>query len=89
MWGLDLRILGKGKTAKAIKEIYPDALLYDDNDKNNYDFQSKEKTIISPGIPPYNYLVKNSLFIVEMYIHLSTGKHASSIYSEFILIVEA
>jgi len=55
-----LRVLGKGKTSLAIKELYKDAKLYDDNDKNIYDKNSDELTVISPGIPPYNYLVKNT-----------------------------
>ena len=55
-----MRVLGKGKTAQAIKEIYPDVNLYDDEDKDIYDIYSLEKTIVSPGIPPHNYLVKNT-----------------------------
>jgi len=55
-----MRILGKGKTALAIKEIYPYAKLYDDNDKTSFDSTSEEQTIISPGIPPYNFLVQNT-----------------------------
>lgn len=55
-----LRILGKGKTAQGIKEIYPDVKMYDDADKEAYDTNSDELTIVSPGIPPHNYLVKNT-----------------------------
>ncbi len=55
-----MRILGKGKTALAIQEAYPDAKLFDDNDKDIYGINSDELTIVSPGIPPYNYLVKNT-----------------------------
>lgn len=55
-----MRILGKGKTAQGIKEVYPDALMYDDNDKDIYDINSDELTVVSPGIPPHNYLVKNT-----------------------------
>ncbi|MEA2019360.1 MAG: UDP-N-acetylmuramoyl-L-alanine--D-glutamate ligase [Campylobacterota bacterium] len=55
-----MRILGKGKTAQAIKEIYKDAVLFDDNDKDIYDINSDELTVVSPGIPPHNSLVKNT-----------------------------
>ena len=55
-----MRILGKGKTAQAIKDVYPDALLFDDKDRDDYDINSDELTVVSPGIPPYNYLVKNT-----------------------------
>ena len=55
-----MRILGKGKTAQAIQEVYPDADMFDDSDKDIYDINSDELTIVSPGIPPYNYLVKNT-----------------------------
>lgn len=55
-----MRILGKGKTAQAIKKIYPDAELFDDRDKDIYEIHSDELTIVSPGIPPYNYLVQNT-----------------------------
>ena len=55
-----MRILGKGKTAQGIKEVYPDAVMYDDSDKDIYDINSGELTIVSPGIPPYNHLVKNT-----------------------------
>jgi UDP-N-acetylmuramoylalanine--D-glutamate ligase len=34
--------------------------MYDDSDKENYDINSDELTIVSPGFPPYNYLVENS-----------------------------
>ena len=53
-----MRILGKGKTAQAIKEVYSDATMYDDLDKDIYDIKSDELTVVSPGIPPYNYLVQ-------------------------------
>ena len=32
-----MRILGKGKTALAIKNLYPEAILYDDNDIDSFD----------------------------------------------------
>ncbi len=55
-----MRILGKGKTAQGIKELYPNGVMYDDSDKDMYDINSDELTVVSPGIPPYNYLVKNT-----------------------------
>jgi len=55
-----MRVLGKGKTALAIKKLFPDAELFDDTDKEHYDIDSDELTIVSPGFPPYNYLVKNT-----------------------------
>ncbi len=62
-----MRILGKGKTALAVKEVYPDATLYDDKDINSYEINSDEITVVSPGIPPYNQLVKNSKNIISDY----------------------
>ncbi|MEA3354828.1 MAG: UDP-N-acetylmuramoyl-L-alanine--D-glutamate ligase [Campylobacterota bacterium] len=55
-----MRVLGKGKTAEAIKEVYPEAELFDDADKDIYDINSDQLTIVSPGIPPRNYLVENT-----------------------------
>lgn len=55
-----MRVLGKGKTALAIQELYKDVKLYDDNDKNEFDIESSEPTVVSPGIPPHNYLVQNT-----------------------------
>lgn len=55
-----MRILGKGKTAQAVQKLYPDALMFDDLDKEIYDCDSDEQTIVSPGIPPHNYLVQNT-----------------------------
>lgn len=55
-----MRVLGKGKTALSIKEVFKDVKLFDDNDKDIYDINSDELTIVSPGIPPYNYLVQNT-----------------------------
>ena len=34
-----MRILGRGKTALSIKEVYPDAQMYDDSDKNEYNIE--------------------------------------------------
>jgi UDP-N-acetylmuramoylalanine--D-glutamate ligase len=55
-----IRVLGKGLTAQAIKEKFPNAILYDDKDFELYDKDSNEKTIVSPGIPPYNEMIKKS-----------------------------
>ncbi len=55
-----IRVLGKGLTAQAIKDKFPNAILYDDKDFELYDKNSNEKTIVSPGIPPYNEMIKNA-----------------------------
>ncbi len=44
-----IRILGKGITALALKDKFPNATLYDDNDFNQYDLNSNEYTVVSPG----------------------------------------
>jgi UDP-N-acetylmuramoylalanine--D-glutamate ligase len=62
-----MRILGRGKTALSIKEIYPSALMYDDSNKSEYDIESDELTVVSPGIPPYNSLVKNTKNLISEY----------------------
>ena len=62
-----IRILGKGITALALKDKYPNATLYDDKDFENYDFQSDEPTIVSPGIPPHNNMVLKSKNILSDY----------------------
>jgi len=62
-----MRILGKGKTAQAIKEVYKDAILFDDNDSNIYDINSDELTVVSPGIPPNNYMVQNTRNLISEY----------------------
>ena len=62
-----IRILGKGITALALKEKFPNATLYDDNDFIDYDLNSNELTVVSPGIPPYNKMVLNSKNIVSDY----------------------
>ena len=62
-----IRVLGKGKTAQAIKESFEDVILYDDSDFKNYDLDSDEVTIVSPGIPPDNEMVKKSKNIQSDY----------------------
>lgn len=56
----EIRVLGKGLTAQAIKDKFANAILYDDKDFELYDKNSNEKTIVSPGIPPHNEMIKNS-----------------------------
>ncbi len=62
-----MRILGRGKTALSIKEVYPDAQMYDDSDKNEYNKESEELTVVSPGIPPHNQLVQNTKNLISEY----------------------
>lgn len=62
-----IRVLGKGLTALAIKEHFDDVILYDENDFNTYDTNSDEITIVSPGIPPFNEMVKASKNIQSDY----------------------
>lgn len=62
-----IRVLGKGLTAQAIKEEYDDVILYDDSDFNTYDKSSDELTVVSPGIPPNNKMVKESKSIISDY----------------------
>ena len=62
-----IRILGKGLTAVALKDKFPNATLYDDSDFNLYDSTSNEVTVVSPGIPPYNNMVLNSKNVVSDY----------------------
>jgi UDP-N-acetylmuramoylalanine--D-glutamate ligase len=62
-----IRILGKGITALALKDKFPNATLYDDDDFKEYDFNSNEVTVVSPGIPPYNEMVLNSKNLLSEY----------------------
>ena len=62
-----IRILGKGITALALKDKFPNATLYDDNDFNTYDLNSNEPTVVSPGIPPCNKMVLNSKNLISDY----------------------
>ncbi len=63
----NIRILGKGVTAFALKDKFPNAILYDDSDFEKYDLNSNELTVVSPGIPPYNKMVINSKNIISDY----------------------
>lgn len=62
-----IRILGKGLTALALKDKFPNATLYDDNDFSEYDVYSNEYTVVSPGIPPYNNMILNSKNLISDY----------------------
>ena len=62
-----MRILGKGKTAQAINELYLDVMMYDDSDFDIFDKDSDELTVVSPGIPPHNELVKNTKNLISEY----------------------
>jgi len=55
-----IRVLGKGITAQAIKDNFDDVILYDDKDFENYDLNSNDVTVVSPGIPPFNEMVKKA-----------------------------
>jgi UDP-N-acetylmuramoylalanine--D-glutamate ligase len=62
-----LRILGCGKTAVAIKNLFPDSIMYDDENMSEFDINSDELTVVSPGIPPSNYLVQNTKNLISEY----------------------
>lgn len=55
-----IRVLGKGLTAQAVKDSFKDVVLYDDSDFNSYDLDSDDITVVSPGIPPSNEMVKKA-----------------------------
>jgi len=55
-----LRVLGKGLTAQAVKDKFPNSILYDDSDFDKYDLNSNEITVVSPGIPPYNEMIQKA-----------------------------
>lgn len=63
-----IRVLGKGLTAQAVKQRFPQSILYDESDFDaSYDKQSEEVTVVSPGIPPYNEMITQSKNIVSDY----------------------
>lgn len=62
-----IRVLGMGGTAKALKNRFKNAILYNENNFSSYDISSDELTVVSPGIPPYNKMVKQSNNIVSEY----------------------
>ncbi len=67
-----MRILGKGKTAQAIAQKFPDAVMFDDSDIEKFDKNSDELTVVSPGIPPYNELVQSTKNLISEYDLLSS-----------------
>jgi len=76
-----LRILGKGLTAQAIKKRFPDALMYDDNNKEEFDINSQTLTVVSPGIPPSHDLVQNTNNLISDYdLFLNDSKIPFSIW---------
>ena len=62
-----MRILGAGKTGLSIKEVYKDASIFDDTKIDEYDVNSNELTVVSPGIPPHNNLVQNTKNLISEY----------------------
>lgn len=62
-----IRVLGKGLTAQAIKSKFKNAILYDEANFDTYDKNSDELTVVSPGIPPDNYMVKEASNIISDY----------------------
>ena len=63
----NIRVLGKGGTAKAVEQRFENVTLYDDSDFDSYDLESDDITIVSPGIPPYNDMVKKAKNIQSDY----------------------
>ena len=64
----NIRVLGKGLTAQAVKQRFPEASLYDDEDfERLYDKQSDAPTVVSPGIPPFNEMIQQSNHIMSDY----------------------
>jgi UDP-N-acetylmuramoylalanine--D-glutamate ligase len=62
-----IRVLGKGLTAQAIASKFENVILYDEADFKNYDKNSNDITVVSPGIPPYNKMVLQSNHIQSDY----------------------
>jgi len=82
-----MRVLGKGKTALAIKDIYNNVNLYDDKDLNIYDKDSDELTVVSPGIPPSNNIVintKNCISDYDLFLTNIYNKEQKDIFSIWI-----
>ncbi|RXJ87813.1 UDP-N-acetylmuramoyl-L-alanine--D-glutamate ligase [Arcobacter sp. CECT 8985] len=68
-----IRVLGKGLTAKALKDSLGDVELYDDENFDEYNLNSDEVTIVSPGIPPFNNMVKNANNLMSDYDYFSSS----------------
>lgn len=68
-----IRVLGKGITAKAVEKRFgsDNVKLYDQENFNEYDKNSNDITVVSPGIPPHNEMIKNSNNIQSDYDLLS------------------
>lgn len=63
-----IRILGKGLTARALHSKFPNSIMYDDNDfEELFDVDSDVLTIASPGIPPCNKMIINSKNLISDY----------------------
>lgn len=62
-----MRILGKGLTAQAIADRFEQSIMYDDSDLPIFDKTSDELTVVSPGIPPHNMLVRNTKNLISEY----------------------
>ncbi|MCK9161481.1 MAG: UDP-N-acetylmuramoyl-L-alanine--D-glutamate ligase [Arcobacteraceae bacterium] len=62
-----MRLLGRGLTASAIIEKYPEVKVYDDTNVDSFDALSDELTVVSPGIPPSHTLVQKSKNLVSEY----------------------
>ncbi|RXJ99698.1 UDP-N-acetylmuramoyl-L-alanine--D-glutamate ligase [Arcobacter sp. CECT 8986] len=67
-----IRVLGKGLTAQALKDTLEDVELYDDSNFKDYDLNSDEVTIVSPGIPPFNNMVKNAKNLMSDYDYFAS-----------------
>lgn len=62
-----IRVLGKGGTAQAVAKRFEEVVLYDESDFDKYDLNSNDITIVSPGIPPYNKMIKKAKNIQSDY----------------------
>lgn len=62
-----IRVLGKGLTAQAIAQKFDNVILYDESNFDAYDTNSEDITVVSPGIPPYNKMVRQSNHILSDY----------------------
>ncbi|MGM0518777.1 MAG: UDP-N-acetylmuramoyl-L-alanine--D-glutamate ligase [Campylobacterota bacterium] len=62
-----IRVLGKGNTAQAIKKKFENVILYDESNFSSYEKNSNELTVVSPGIPPHNFMVKEAKNVISDY----------------------
>ncbi len=63
----NIRFLGKGLTAQAFAQKVYNVTMYDDSDFHTYDTNSDAPTIVSPGIPPHNTMVKQAKNLMSDY----------------------